>query len=93
MAPLAERELSPQVPAPYRDGVLHLTTLWMLSPMTAATGTILLPRSHASPTNPSVPGVLAPHGAHRDKSDRHFRKAATEYDKKPGIKRLSRTAK
>ena len=29
----------------------------------------------------------------RDKSDCHFRKAATEYDRKPGIKRLSCTAK
>ena len=32
-------------------------------------------------------------GESRDKSDCHFRKTATEYDRKPGIKRLSCTAK
>ena len=32
-------------------------------------------------------------GADRDKSDCHFRKTATEYDRKPGIKRLSCAAK
>ncbi len=45
------------VRAPYRDGVLHLTTLWMLSPMTAETGTILLPGTHRRGVNPSVPGA------------------------------------
>ena len=38
---------------------MHLTTLWMLSPMTPETGTILLPRTHRRPTNPSVPGAAA----------------------------------
>jgi hypothetical protein len=28
-------------------------------------------------------------GKPRDESDRHFRKAATDYDRKPGIKQLS----
>jgi hypothetical protein len=32
-------------------------------------------------------------GAPRDKSDCRFRKTATDYDRKPGIKRLSCTAK
>jgi hypothetical protein len=32
-------------------------------------------------------------GADRDKSDCHFRKTATDYDRKPGTKRLSCTAK
>ena len=50
------------VPAPYRDGVMHLTTLWMLSPMTEETGTILLPGTHRTATNPSVPGAAGSFG-------------------------------
>jgi hypothetical protein len=37
--------------------------------------------------------TLAPAGAARDKSDCCFRKTATEYDRKPGMKWLSYTAK
>jgi hypothetical protein len=37
--------------------------------------------------------VFGPGGAARDKSDCHFRKTATEYDREPGIKRLRCTAK
>ena len=41
----------------------------------------------------SVVLLLYVAGAVRDKSDCRFRKTSTEYDRKPGIKRLSCTAK
>ena len=42
------------IPAPYPDAVIHLTTLWMLSPFTHETGgTLVVPGSHRSPNNPS----------------------------------------
>lgn len=42
------------IPAPYPDAVIHLTTLWMLSPFTHDSGgTLVVPRSHRSPNNPS----------------------------------------
>lgn len=42
------------IPAPYPDAVMHLTTLWMLSPFTHETGaTLVVPGSHRSPNNPS----------------------------------------
>jgi hypothetical protein len=37
--------------------------------------------------------LLLERGAARDNSDCHFRKPTTEYDRKPGVKRLSCTAK
>ena len=44
------------VPAPYPDAVMHLTTLWMLSPFDAQSGgTLLVPGSHRCPTNPTAP--------------------------------------
>jgi hypothetical protein len=43
------------VPAPYPDAVMHLTTLWMLSPFSAVNGgTLVLPGSHRQPTNPTA---------------------------------------
>ncbi len=43
------------VPAPYPDAVMHLTTLWMLSPFEAKNGgTLVLPGSHRCPTNPTA---------------------------------------
>lgn len=42
------------VPAPYPDAVMHLTTLWMLSPFGPENGgTLVLPGSHRMPTNPT----------------------------------------
>jgi hypothetical protein len=42
------------IPAPYPDAVIHLTTLWMLSPFTHDSGgTLVVPGSHRSPNNPS----------------------------------------
>lgn len=42
------------VPAPYPDSVMHLTTLWMLSPFSPATGgTLVVPGSHRHPDNPT----------------------------------------
>ena len=42
------------IPAPYPDAVMHLTTLWMLSPFTHETGgTLVVPGSHRAPNNPS----------------------------------------
>ena len=42
------------VPTPYPDTVMHLTTLWMLSPFSTETGgTLVVPGSHRSPDNPT----------------------------------------
>jgi ectoine hydroxylase-related dioxygenase (phytanoyl-CoA dioxygenase family) len=42
------------IPAPYPDAVMHLTTLWMLSPFSSETGgTLVVPGSHRSDNNPS----------------------------------------
>ncbi len=42
------------VEAPYPDMVMHLTTLWMLSPFTRENGgTLVSPGSHREPNNPS----------------------------------------
>lgn len=44
-----------RIPAPYPDAIMHVTTLWMLSPFHADNGgTLVLPGSHRSPTNPTV---------------------------------------
>lgn len=61
------------VPTPYPDAVMHLTTLWMLSPFSVETGgTLVVPGSHRSPSNPTgdngfdpmapVPGESNAHG-------------------------------
>jgi len=43
------------IPAPYPDAVMHITTLWMLSPFSADNGgTLVLPGSHRLPTNPTA---------------------------------------
>lgn len=42
------------VAAPYADVVMHITTLWMLSPFASKNGgTLIVPGSHRSPTNPT----------------------------------------
>ena len=41
------------VPVPYADAVLHLTTIWMLTPFTAETGTRVVPGSHRLDNNPT----------------------------------------
>ena len=42
------------IPAPYPDMVAHLTTIWMLSSFSAATGgTLVVPGSHRSSNNPT----------------------------------------
>jgi hypothetical protein len=43
--------------------------------------------------NETMEAAYAFLGPDRDKSDCHFRKTATEYDRKPGIQRLSCTAR
>ncbi|MBP88933.1 MAG: hypothetical protein CMJ64_19830 [Planctomycetaceae bacterium] len=41
--------------APYPDAVVHLTTLWMLSPFDVSNGgTLVLPGSHTKSTNPTA---------------------------------------
>tara|TARA_Y100000588_G_scaffold365239_1_gene429653 strand:- start:2551 stop:3342 length:792 start_codon:yes stop_codon:yes gene_type:complete len=43
------------IKAPYHDAVTHLTTIWMLSPFSAETGgTLIVPGSHRSNTNPTT---------------------------------------
>jgi hypothetical protein len=43
------------IPAPYPDVVMHITTLWMLSPFEAENGgTLILPGSHRRPSNPTA---------------------------------------
>lgn len=42
------------LPAPYPDAVMHLTTIWMLSPFSGDNGgTLIVPGSHRSPNNPT----------------------------------------
>ena len=42
------------IPAPYPDAVMHMTTIWMLSPFTAENGgTLIVPGSHRSDNNPT----------------------------------------
>jgi hypothetical protein len=48
------QELAGRIRSPYPDAVMHLTTLWMLSPFTVETGgTLVVPGSHRSRTNPT----------------------------------------
>ena len=43
------------IPTPYPNAVMHLTTLWMLSPFSAENGgTFIVPASHRRPTNPTA---------------------------------------
>ena len=54
-----------RIPAPYPDAVMHLTTLWMLSPFTEANGgTLLVPGSHRQPTNPTADMGVLPDAAY-----------------------------
>ena len=49
------------VPAPYPDAVMHLTTLWMLSPFDANNGgTLILPGSHRVNNNPTGDNGIDP---------------------------------
>jgi hypothetical protein len=42
------------VPIPYPDAVMHLTTIWMLSPFSKENGgTLVVPGSHRCPKNPT----------------------------------------
>ena len=43
------------IPAPYSDAVLHLATIWMMTPFAAETGgTLVVPGSHRWPQNPAA---------------------------------------
>ncbi len=49
------------ITAPYPDAVMHLTTLWMLSPFTFENGaTLIVPGSHRSKDNPTGPNGVDP---------------------------------
>ncbi len=53
------------IPAPYPDVLLHLTTLWMLSPFSTENGgTLIVPQSHRSPNNPTGANGIDPHAKH-----------------------------
>ncbi len=58
-----------RIPAPYPDAIMHLSTIWMLSPFSPQTGgTFVLPGSHRMNNNPSAGGMEgvdadAPHPA------------------------------
>ena len=56
------------VKAPYPDAVLHLTTIWMLTPFTADTGTLVVPGSHRRPDNPSGDVGVDPHRSHPEEA-------------------------
>ena len=50
------------IPAPYPDAVMHLTTLWMISPFTDRNGgTYIVPGSHRERTNPTAAGWADPY--------------------------------
>lgn len=60
------------VPAPYPDAVMHLTTLWMLSPFSLETGgTLVMPGSHRSPSNPTGDNGFDPMGALPGEANAH----------------------
>ena len=41
--------------APYQDALIHMSSVWMLSPFSEHTGaTLVVPGSHRSPTNPTA---------------------------------------
>jgi ectoine hydroxylase-related dioxygenase (phytanoyl-CoA dioxygenase family) len=49
------------VPAPYPDAIMHITTLWMLSSFDSQNGgTLVVPGSHRSATNPTADGGPEP---------------------------------
>ncbi|MGD2044471.1 MAG: phytanoyl-CoA dioxygenase family protein [Acidimicrobiia bacterium] len=57
------QEVAGHVTAPYPDVVMHLTTLWMLSPFATQTGgTLVVPGSHRSPSNPTAENGFDRHG-------------------------------
>lgn len=56
-----------RVLAPYADVLMHLTTLWMLSPFDDNNGgTLVLPGSHKRPTNPTAPDGPDPNESFAD---------------------------
>lgn len=53
-----------RIRAPYPDFVFHISSLWFLTEFTDRNGTILVPRSHRLPTNPTagdLNAMLTPH--------------------------------
>ena len=52
------------IPAPYPDVLMHLTTIWMLTPFTAETGTLVVPGSHRQRNNPSGRNGVPPDQPH-----------------------------
>jgi hypothetical protein len=53
------------IPAPYPDAVIHLTTLWILSPFTTENGgTLIVPGSHHTTTNPTGNNGVDPLGSY-----------------------------
>ena len=46
------------IPAPYPDTIMHLSTIWMLTPFGPKTGgTYIIPGSHRTDDNPSAAGI------------------------------------
>ena len=46
------------IPAPYPDTIMHLSTIWMLTPFGPETGgTFIIPGSHRTDDNPSAAGI------------------------------------
>ena len=46
------------IPAPYPDTIMHLSTIWMLTPFGPETGgTYIIPGSHRTDDNPSAAGI------------------------------------
>ncbi|MCZ6632431.1 MAG: phytanoyl-CoA dioxygenase family protein [bacterium] len=53
------------VPAPYPDVMMHVTTLWMLSPFSNENGgTLIVPGSHRKPNNPTGDIGVDPMASH-----------------------------
>ena len=58
------------VTAPYPDLPMHVTTLWMLSPFSAANGgTLIVPKSHRSPNNPTGNNGVDPEAVHPEEKN------------------------
>ena len=54
------------IPAPYGDAIVHLTTIWMLTPFTGETGTLIVPESHRESNNPTGNNGVPLHEPHPD---------------------------
>ena len=54
------------ITAPYLNAVLHLTTIWMLTPFVEDNGTLIVPETHKQSNNPSGDNGVSASAPHPD---------------------------